>query len=121
MLNFDYLEKDLVIVSPPYFVYDFSRKIFLVLYSINWPNFIAWLLPLLLEILGNKCILIVCFRGFNVINFEINLIFLIKSFFYMAKKSRQKLKYREKKELSRWNKEHSSLILQGFAKNCLRS
>ena len=31
----------------------------------------------------------------DVINFEINLIFLIKPFFYMTKKSRQKLKYLE--------------------------
>ena len=32
MLNFDYLEKGLEIVSPPQFVYDFSRKMFLILY-----------------------------------------------------------------------------------------
>ena len=58
MLNFDFLFKGLGIVSPVYFLYDFSTKIFL-LYSINWPNFIAWL-PLLLEILGNMCIAIAC-------------------------------------------------------------
>ena len=29
--------------------YDFSRRIFLMLYFINWPNFIVWQ-PLLLEI-----------------------------------------------------------------------
>ena len=58
MLNFDFLDKGLGIVSPVYFLYDFSTKIFL-LYSINWPNFIAWL-PLLLEILGNMCIAIAC-------------------------------------------------------------
>ena len=33
--------------------------------------------------------------GCDVIHFEINLIFLIKPFFYMTKKSRQKLKYLE--------------------------
>ena len=33
MLNFDFLEKGLRIVSSPDFVYDFSRKIFLKLYS----------------------------------------------------------------------------------------
>ena len=33
MLNFDFLEKGLGIVSSPDFVYDFSRKIFLKLYS----------------------------------------------------------------------------------------
>ena len=36
MLNFDFLEKGLGIVSLPYFVYDFSRKMFLMLYSITW-------------------------------------------------------------------------------------
>ena len=57
MLNFDFLDKGLGIVSPVHFVYDFSPKMFLMLYSINWPNFIAWL-PLLLEILDNMCIAI---------------------------------------------------------------
>ena len=57
MLNFDFLDKDLGIVSPAYFVCDFSTTVFLMLYCINWPNSIAWL-PLLLEILGNMCIAI---------------------------------------------------------------
>ena len=35
MLNFDFLEKGLGKVSPPHFVYDFSTKIFLKLYSVN--------------------------------------------------------------------------------------
>ena len=59
MLNFHFSEKDLGLVSAPHFVHDFSRKMFLMLHSINWPNFIVWL-PLLLEILGNMCITIVC-------------------------------------------------------------
>ena len=58
MLNFEFLDKGLGIVSPAHFVYDFSTKMFLMLYSINLPNFIAWL-PLLLEILDNMCITIV--------------------------------------------------------------
>ena len=58
ILNFDFLKIDLAIVSPPYFVYDSSRKMFLKLYSINWPNFITWL-PLLLEILFEMCIAII--------------------------------------------------------------
>ena len=70
MFNFDFLEKGLEIINPPPFVYDFSRKMFLVLYSINWLNFIACL-PLLLEILGNMCIAIVCFPGCDI-NFQIN-------------------------------------------------
>ena len=35
MLIFNFPEKGLGLVSPPYFVYDFSRKIFLKLYFIN--------------------------------------------------------------------------------------
>ena len=33
MLNFDFLKNGLRIASPPHFVYDFSRKMFLKLYS----------------------------------------------------------------------------------------
>ena len=53
---------------------------FVMLYSNNWPNLIAWL-PLFLEILGNVCIAIVCYPGCDVMDFEINLIFLIEPFF----------------------------------------
>ena len=35
MLNFEFLEKGVGIVSPLYFMYDFLRKMFLMLYSIN--------------------------------------------------------------------------------------
>ena len=35
MLNFDFFKKGLGIVSPPHFVYDFSRKTVDMLYSIN--------------------------------------------------------------------------------------
>ena len=59
MLNFDFLEKGLGIVSPPNFVYDFSRKMFLKLYSNNCPVVIVWL-SLLLQILVNMCVAIVC-------------------------------------------------------------
>ena len=41
------------------------------------------------------CIVIVCLPGCDVINLEINLIFLIKPFFYTTKKSTKKLKYLE--------------------------
>ena len=40
MLNFNLSEKGLGIVSLPQFVYDFSRKMFLMLHSIK-PNFFA--------------------------------------------------------------------------------
>ena len=93
MANFDFLEKDLEIVSPSHFTYDFLRKMFLMFYFINWTHFIVWL-PLLIEILGNICIAIFYFRGCDVIIFE--LIFLIKPILYMTKKSRQIFKYLEK-------------------------
>ena len=57
--SFKFSEKGLWIVSPSHFVHDFSRKIFLVLQFINWPNFTVCL-PLLLEILGIMCITIAC-------------------------------------------------------------
>ena len=48
-------------------------------------------------------------------DFEINLIFLIKPFCYMTKKSRQKFKYLEnEKSFLRWNKKHFSSFLKGF-------
>ena len=51
MLNFDFLEKGLEIVSPPHFVYDFSRNIFLACYILlndkiplsNWLYFLRYL------------------------------------------------------------------------------
>ena len=41
MLNFNISEKRLGLGSPTHFVHDFSIKMFLMLYSINWPNFIV--------------------------------------------------------------------------------
>ena len=38
-------------------MHDFWRKIFLMLYSVNWPSSIVWL-PLHLKILGNMFIII---------------------------------------------------------------
>ena len=61
-------------------VWFFKKKMFLMLCSIKWINFIAWL-PLLLEILVNMCIVIASWSGCDLINFGINLIFLIKSFY----------------------------------------
>ena len=80
MLNFNFLDKGLGIVSPAHFVYGFSTKMFLMLYSINWPNFISWL-PLLLEILGNMFIAILYQPSCDVMGFEMNLIFIIEPFF----------------------------------------
>ena len=59
MLNLNFPEKGLGLVSSAHFVYYFSRITLLMLYSINSSNFIVCL-PLFLEILGNTCIIIVC-------------------------------------------------------------
>ena len=63
----------------------FSRKILLMLCSINWPNFIECLL--LLEIFVDICVLIICCPVREVINFGINhQSFFIKFFFYKWKR-----------------------------------
>ena len=99
VLSFDFLEKGLEIVSPLHFMHDISRKIFLILCSIYWPNLTAWL-HVLLELLGNMSNGTVCFSGYGIINFEINLIVLIKTFFYMTKKLIQKINYLENEKSS---------------------
>ena len=74
--------KSLGLASLPRFGCDFLRKIFLMLYSINWPSFTVWLPLLLLEILGNMCIAIICCPVCEATNFEINHNFLIKPVFF---------------------------------------
>ena len=77
---FQKIKRELELVSLSHFPHNFWRKIFLLLYSINWPYFIVWL-PFLCEVLGNMCIVIVSKPGWDVMNFEVNLIFLIKHSF----------------------------------------
>ena len=103
MLNFRFSGKGQEIFSTLHFVYDFSRKMFFMLFSIIWANIIVWL-PLLLKILGNMLISIDFFPDCDGINFEINLIFLIEPFFYMDKKSRQNLNILRTKRDFWWNK-----------------
>ena len=60
--------RGLELVSLPHFQHDFWRKIFFlcsVNYRNNWPNSIVWL-SLLCEILGKKCIVIICYPGCDV-------------------------------------------------------
>ena len=62
----------------------FQKNVFHVVFCYsNWPNFIVWL-PQFLDILGNMCITTAT-SYCDVINFEINLILLIKPFFYKTK------------------------------------
>ena len=63
------------------------------------------------EILGNMCVVIVRLPGCSNINFEINLIFLIKFFLNEQKvKTKTEISW-ERKELLRWNKRNSSSLL----------
>ena len=72
-LNFDFMEKGLGIVFPTHFVYDFSRKIYHIIFY-RLTKFLIVGLPLLFKILGSMCIAILCKRGWDDINFENNLI-----------------------------------------------
>ena len=63
----------------------------ILLYSINWPNFMLYL-PLLCEILDNMYIV----TGSNIITFKIKLIVLIKPFFSTWPKSQDKYIENEK-------------------------
>ena len=80
MFNCDFYKKGLGL-----FEYEFSRKIFLMLYSIIWQNFIVWLL-LHFVILGYiayidiGCIEIISFPVDDVIHFELTLAFLSSRF-----------------------------------------
>ena len=97
MLDFYFLERGLRIVFVSHIFYHLSRKVFLILYSINCANFIAYL-SLLLETYSNICIAIVYFPSCDVINFEINGSFLIKQILYMTKKQDKYLNiFREKR------------------------
>ena len=99
MLNFDFIEKGLGIFFLPHFVYNFSGKMFLILYSINLPNSMSDFFYFLRY--WAKCIVTVCFPGYDIINLEIYLIFLIKLFFYMNERLRQNFKYLEYKNIFR--------------------
>ena len=71
MLSYDFLENSLGIASPPYSVYDFSGKMFLVFYSINCLNFIISCLYFLRY--WAICVLQLLFPGCDFKNFKTNL------------------------------------------------
>ena len=99
MVNFDFLEKGLEVVSPPHFVYYFSKKKEMshaILCSINWSNFISWIVFTswgIRQYLYCNCLFTL--PACAVINFGINIIFPIKLFFDMTENSKQKFEYRE--------------------------
>ena len=97
---------------PPHFLYQSSRKIFFILYSINWLNFTAGL-PLLLEILSNKFIVIICFPACDVITFKFNLIaFLSIRFPTWPRNSEQKFKYLQNKTKFYSEKKNNFMIFK---------
>ena len=115
MLKFHFLEKGLRIVSPLHFVYDFVYDFFKKNLR---PNF--WL-PLLLEKLGNGCIVIICYSGCDVRNSEINFTFLIKSFSFVTKNSRQTFNYLQNEKTFKVKQKAFFIIFKGISltKNCL--
>ena len=54
----NFFKEGFELVSLPHFLYEFQKKIFLLLYSLSWPHFNAWL-PLPRKIMGNICLVIV--------------------------------------------------------------
>ena len=109
MLNFGFLWKDPGLTSPTHFEYNFSWKIFFMLYSNNWPNFIAWL-HLLLKILGNICIGIFHSPVCGAIDLKTSLGFITKPFSYMIKKILKKII--SEGEILTWNEKNFSLFLK---------
>ena len=87
-------------------LHDFWIKVFLLFYFINWLDFSGWLC-LLCEILYNMWFRTVCWSGCDIINFNINLIFLIKPLFLHDQKVKTKIQISwERKEFLRRNKKH---------------
>ena len=98
------------------------RKIFLFLYFINWPNFIDWL-PLLLQKLGNICIVIICCPVFDVINFEVNKRLLLPSCLSTHPKSQDRnVNISRTKNVINMKLKIFFIIFKGFSivKNCFR-
>ena len=77
------------IVSPAYFEYDFSRKVFLMLYTINRPRFHCLINSISRDI--RQYMYCYLFPNFGVINFEININLLIKPFSHMTQNFRTKI------------------------------
>ena len=84
------------------------------IHRVIFYELIIALLPLLLEILGNMYIVIICLLGCDAINFEINCIFLIKSFSYMFKNSWQNFKDLKNKKCFWHEKKHFLSFLKRF-------
>ena len=71
MLIFHFLDKGLGTVSPAHFVYNLSKKMFLML-----QTKCHCLVAFTSSDIGHMCIAIVYYLGCDVMDFEINLMFL---------------------------------------------
>ena len=71
MLNFDFLENGQGIISPPHFTYDFFSRV--ICYKLT-----KFLCLIVFTSSDVRQYAIVCFPGYDVINFEINLVFPVK-------------------------------------------
>ena len=94
MLNFNFSEKGLGIVSPSHFVHDFPRKMFL--------RKVRCLIAFTSQDIGQyvyyNSLRLQSVTSYSLKLTMINLLYPINSFCYMIKKSRQKLKYLEYKK-----------------------
>ena len=95
MLNFDFLEKGLGINSPPHLVFDFSRKMFHIIFC--WLTKFQCLIAFTFWDTGQYECSNCLFPSWWHHKFWIS-IFLIKVFYYLTKNSRQKFKYLENQE-----------------------
>ena len=120
-LFFSFLKRRFWSSLSAWFLHNFWWKVFLALYSINWPNLIFWL-PLLLELLGNMLIVDICYPVCDSINFEINLSLFIKILSCMKKKAGQKFKYSENEKGFQYEIKSifHHLNKLWFARNCPR-
>ena len=118
--KFYFLEKGVGLVFPPHFVYDFSRKMFLMLHSINWRTFIVWL-PLLLQILDNMSITIV-YQAVKSWNLKLTLSFLSSRFATRLNSQDKNLNIVRTKKAFEVKQKAFFIIFKGLsvAKNCLR-
>ena len=96
------------IVSPSHFVNHFSRKIFLMLDSINWPNSTSW----------SNCQYVYCnclfssLHGITLWNFP--WLFYHAVFLNNNKIRTKILIYLKRTDFWRWNKKHFSSFLKGL-------
>ena len=110
MHNFNFSEKGLGLVSPTHFVYDFLRKMFLMLHSINWPDFIAFISQEIGQYVYCNCLLTSQW-GHKIWNWPY---LFNQAVLRHEQKVNAKTGKWEWEELLRWNKKHFLSFLKSF-------